>query len=155
LPEAAALHGKLYFNEVDTETHLKQRQWRWGDSLNNPTNFAETKTLLVRDYAYSLTKGNGLWWTHLFGGDYHDDHIVSLLEKLKKIDEKQLESDKQATADIAVIMDESAFTYTGDGEPLWNALLTAQKQWEFAFIGAPWEPQLLSDISNAKLRDYK
>ena len=155
LPEAAALHGKLYFNEVDTETHLKGRQWRWGNSLNNPKTFAETKGLLVRDYAYSLTKGNGLWWTDLMGGDYHDDQIVDLLGQLKRIDEQQLEADKRSTTEIAVILDESAFTYTGDGEPLWNALLTAQKQWEFAFIGAPWEPQLLSDIANPKLPDYK
>jgi hypothetical protein len=155
LPEAAALHGKLYFNEVDTETHLKQRQWRWGNSLHNPTSFAETKGLLVRDYAYSLTKGNGLWWTDLMGGDYHDDQIVKLLAQLKRIDHESLDADKRSTADIAVIMDESAFTFTGDGEPLWNALLTAQKQWEFAFLGAPWEPQLLSDIDNPKVRDYK
>jgi Beta-galactosidase len=155
LPEAAALHGKLYFNEVDTETHLQQRQWRWGNSLHNPQNFAETKGLLVRDYAYSFTKGNGLWWTDLMGGDYHDEAIIKLLGQLKQIDERMLESDKRSTADIAVVLDESAFTYTGDGEPLWNALLTAQKQWEFAFLGAPWEPQLLSDIANPKLHDYK
>jgi hypothetical protein len=155
LPEAAALHGKLYFNEVDTETHLQQRQWRWGNSLRNPTNFSETKGLLVRDYAYSLTKANGLWWTDLMGGDYHDEQIIGLLKKLKEIDVQSLNVDKRSTAEIAVIMDESAFTYTGDGEPLWNALLTAQKQWEFGLIGAPWEPQLLSDISNPNLRDYK
>jgi hypothetical protein len=155
LPEACTLHGKLYFNEVDTETHLKARQWRWGNSLKNPSNFAETKALLVRDYAYALTKGNGLWWTDLMGDDYHSDEIVGLLKQLKTIDEQQLEADKRSIADIGVLMDESAFTYTGDGEPLWNALLTAQKQWEFGFIGAPWEPQLLSDIANPKLRDYK
>ena len=155
LPEAVALHDKLYFNEVDTETHLKQRQWRRGNSLNNPKQFAETKALLIRDYAYALTKGNGLWWTDLMGGDYHDDQIISLLAQLKKIDQQSLELNKGSNAEIAVIMDESAFTYTGDGEPLWNALLTAQKQWEFGFIGAPWEPQLLSDIDNPKLADYK
>ena len=155
LPEACALHGKLYFNEVDTETHLKQRQWRWGNSLHNPTNFAQTKALLMRDYAYSLTKGNGLWWTDLMGGNYHDDDIVGLLKQLQQIDAQQLAADKRSSAEIAVILDESAFAYTGDGEPLWNSLLTAQKQWEFAFIGAPWEPQLLSDIANPKLRDYK
>jgi hypothetical protein len=155
LPEAAALHGKLYFNEVDTETHLKQRQWRWGNSLHNPTNFAETKGLLVRDYAYSLTKGNGLWWTDLMGSDFHDEDVIHVLGQLQQIDMQQLPLSKRSTADIAVIMDESAFTYTGDGEPFWNALLTAQKQWEFAFLGAPWEPQLLSDIANPELRDYK
>ena len=98
LPEAAALHGKLYFNEVDTETHLQQRQWRWGNSLNNPQNFAETKGLLLRDYAYALTKGNGLWWTDLMGGDYHDEAIIKLLAHLKKIDEQLLAADKRSTA---------------------------------------------------------
>jgi len=155
LPEAAALHGKLYFNEVDTETHLQQRQWRWGNSLHNPTNFEETKGLLIRDYAYALTKGFGMWWTDLHGQTYHDDQIIQLLGRLKQIDEKFLDADKRSNADIAVILDEASFTYCGDGEPLFNALLTAQKQWEFAFIGAPWDPYLLADIDNPKLRDYK
>jgi hypothetical protein len=155
LPDEAALHGKLYFNEVDTETYLFQRQWRWGDSLHNPQNFEETKGLLVRDYAYAVTKGFGMWWTDLHGGTYHDDKIIQLFHKLKEIDEKTLDSDKRSDPDIAVIVDEASFTYTGDGEPLWNALMTAQKQWEFAFIGAPWDCYLLSDIGNPKLREYK
>lgn len=155
LPEQALLHGKLYLNEVDTETHLQQRQWRWGNSLNLPTNFAETRGLLIRDFGYSFTKGMGLWWTDLRGGDYNSDEIIGLLAKLKQIDEKHLESDKSLSADIAVIMDEDSFKYFGDGEPFLNALLTAQKQWHLGFIGAPWEPYILSDIANPKLRDFK
>ena len=155
LPADVQLHGKLYFNEVDTETYLHQRQWRWGNSLHNPQNFEETKALLVRDYAYALTNGFGMWWTDLFGGTYHDDKIIDLLARLKSIDNQYLESDRHSTADIAVVLDESSFTYFGDGEPLFNALLTAQKQWEFAFIGAPWDPYLLSEMGNPSLRDYK
>jgi hypothetical protein len=155
LPEAANLHGKLYFNEVDTETHLQQRQWRWGESLNNPKTWEETKGLLVRDYAYSLTKGFGLWWTDLHGANFHDEKITALLAGLTKIDHAYLNADKRPNAEIAVILDQDSFTYTGDGEPLFNALLTAQKQWELAFIGAPWEPHLLTDLDNPKLRDFK
>ena len=155
LPAAVQLHGKLYFNEVDTETYLHQRQWRWGNSLRNPKNFEETKALLTRDYAYALTNGFGMWWTDLFGGTYHDDKIIDLLAQLKSIDNRYLESARQSNADIAVVLDESSFTYFGDGEPLFNALLTAQKQWELGFIGAPWDPCLLSDMGNPKLRDYK
>jgi hypothetical protein len=155
VPADAQLHGKLYFNEVDTETYLHQRQWRWGNSLHNPANFEETKALLVRDYAYALTNGFGMWWTDLFGGTYHDDKIIDLLSQLKKIDNRYVDADKRSNADIAVVLDESSFTYFGDGEPLFNALLTAQKQWEFAFIGAPWDPYLLSDVGNPNLRDYK
>jgi hypothetical protein len=51
--------------------------------------------------------------------------------------------------------DEDSFKYFGDGEPFLNALMTAQKQWHLGYIGAPWEPYLLSDIDNPKLRDFK
>jgi hypothetical protein len=155
LPEAVTMHGKLYFSETDTETHLFQRQWRWGDSLNNPTNWEETKALLIRDFAYVFTKGIGMWWTDLHGQTFGDPQITRLLKQLKDIDVANLTTDKTSTAEIAVILDEPSFTYAGDGEPMFNALLTAQKQWELGFIGAPWEPMLLSDIDNPKMNDYK
>lgn len=155
LPENALMHGKLYLNEVDTETHLFQRQWRWGNCLNNPKNWEETKGLLIRDYGYSMTKGFGLWWTDLHGGTFQDSSIIDLLGKLKKIDDQYLNADKRSNADIAVILDEETFKYFGDGEPLFNALLTAQKQWQLGFIGAPWEPYLLTDIANPALKDFK
>jgi hypothetical protein len=155
LPAEIQLHGKLYFNEVDTETYLHQRQWRWGNSLNNPTNFRETQALLVRDYAYALTNGFGMWWTDLFGGTFHDDKIINLLAKLKDLDNRTLNVNRRSSAEIAVVLDESSFTYFGDGEPLLSALLTAQKQWELAFIGAPWDPLLLTDMGNPRLRTYK
>ncbi len=155
LPENAMMHGKLYLNEVDTETHLFQRQWRWGDCLNNPKNWLETKGLLVRDYGYSMTKGFGLWWTDLHGGTFQDPQIVELLGQLKTIDENYLNADKRSNAEVAVILDEETFKYFGDGEPLFNALLTAQKQWQLGFIGAPWEPYLLTDIGNPAMKDFK
>ncbi len=154
-PEAAQMHGKLYFNEVDTETFVTKRQWRWGESLNNPKDWEETKGLLIRDFSYSFTKGFGLWWTDLFGGTFHDEKITRLLADLRKIDEQSLDMNKTSTAEIAVILDESSFTYCGDGEPLFNALLTAQKQWQLGFLGAPWEPHLITDIDNPKLKDFK
>ncbi|MEA1886790.1 MAG: beta-galactosidase [Bacteroidota bacterium] len=155
LPENCLLHGKLYFNEVDTETHLHQRQWRWGNSLHNPTDWEETKALLIRDYGYAMTKGLGMWWTDLHGGNFHDEKITGLIRKLKNIDKRYLDADKTSTADIAVILDEETYKYFGDGEPLFNALLTAQKQWELGFIGAPWEPYLLTDIDEPGLKDFK
>jgi hypothetical protein len=77
--------GKLYFN-MDTETFVTQRQWRWGNSLNLPKNWEETRGLLIRDFGYSFTKGFGLWWTDLFGGTFHDDKIIQLLADLRKVD---------------------------------------------------------------------
>lgn len=155
LPEASNLHGKLYFSETDTETHLTQRQWRWGNSLHNPETWEETKALLVRDFSYVFTKGIGMWWTDLFGGTHDDPQIKELLAKLKSIDEENLATDKRSTAEVAVILDEPSFTYAGDGEPVFNSWLTVQKQWELGFMGMPWEPHLLSDMDNPDLKDFK
>lgn len=155
LPEAANLHGKLYFSETDTETHLTQRQWRWGNSLHNPETWEETRGLLVRDFGYAFTKGIGMWWTDLFGGTFDDPRITELLARLKAIDQEQLGADKRSTAEVAVILDEASFAYGGDGEPVFNAWLTAQKQWELGFMGMPWEPHLLSDMGNPELKDFK
>ena len=155
LPEAANLHGKLYFSETDTETHLTQRQWRWGNSLHNPEGWEETKGLLIRDFGYAFTKGIGMWWTDLFGGTFDDQGITDLLAQLKRIDVEHLKADKRSTAEVAVILDEASFTYAGDGEPIFNAWLTAQKQWELGFMGMPWEPHLLSDMGNPELKDFK
>ena len=155
LPEAAKLHGKLYFSETDTMLHVLKRQWRWGDSLHNPENWQESKALMLRDFGYVFTKGIGMWWTDLFGRNFDDPQIIAFLKQLKEIDDAHLQTDKQSTAEIAVILDEASFTYCGDGEPMFNALLTAQKQWELGFMGMPWEPHLLSDMDNPNLRDFK
>lgn len=155
LPEAANLHGKLYFSETDTETHITKRQWRWGDSLRNPETWEETRGLLIRDFGYVFTKGVGLWWTDLFGGTFEDDKITGLLAQLKSIDEAHFSADKRSTAEVAVIVDEASYAYCGDGEPVFNAWMTAQKQWELGFMGMPWEPHLLSDMANPRLKDFK
>jgi hypothetical protein len=146
LPESIALHGKLYFNEVDTETHLQQRQWRWGESLRNPRDLAETMGLLVRDFGYAFTKGFGMWYMDLLGGMFHDAGIIRVLSDVKAIDSKYLPEDKRNSADIAIVLDEDSFRYFADGEILFTALLAVQKQWELAYLGAPFDCYQLRDL---------
>jgi hypothetical protein len=149
------LHGKLYFNEVDSETHLQQRQWRWGDSLRNPRNFEETEGLLLRDYAYALTENIGMWYMELLGGTYGSPEIHALLSRVRQVDERHLGADKRSNADIAVVLDEDSLRYFGDGEVFLTALLGAQKQWELNYIGAPYDTYTLADLEDQALRDYK
>jgi hypothetical protein len=155
LPDSIAMHGKLYFNEVDTETHLHQRQWRWGDSLRNPRNFEETQGLLVRDFAYAFTKNFGMWYMELLGGTYNDPEIIGLLSRVRQVDQKYLAADKRSSADIAVVLDEDSYRYLGDGEVFLTALVSAQKQWELNYIGAPYDTYLAADLGDPAMRDYK
>lgn len=155
LPESIAMHGKLYFNEVDSETHLQQRQWRWGDSLRNPTNFQETSGLLLRDFAYAFIRSAGMWYMELLGGTYTDPQIVELLRQVREADARQLAADKRSNADLAVILDEDSYRYFGDGEVFPTSLVSAQKQWELNYIGAAYDTYLLRDLEDAGMRDYK
>ena len=155
LPETISRYGKLYFNEADTETHLQQRQWRWGESLHNPSNFEETQGLLARDFSYAFTGGFGTWFMDLLGGMYHDPRITGLLSKLLAIDRKYLNADKRADAEIAVVLDEPSFTWFGDGEPLFTALLNVQKSFELVYLGAPFETIRLADLAAGRLPAYR
>ncbi len=155
LPASIALHGKLYFNEVDSETHLHQRQWRWGDSLNNPKNIDETRGLLTRDFAYALTGSFGMWYMELHGGTYNDPQIIQLLSQVRAADQKYLAAGKRSNTDIAVVLDENSYRYFADGESFLTALISAQKSWQLNYLGAPFDSYLLSDLEEAGLRDYK
>ncbi len=155
LPAAVALHHKLYFNEVDTETHLHRRQWRGGTSLRLPQNFAETRGLLLRDFGYALTGGFGMWYMDLLGGMFHDPEITQLFSEIRTVDQRSLQADKRPVGDVAVVLDEDSFMYFADQEPLFMALLDVQKQWELVFIGAPFDTVRLNDLENPALPDYK
>lgn len=155
LPDSIAMHGKLYFNEVDSETHLYQRQWRWGDSLRNPRNFQETEGLLLRDFAYAFTKNFGMWYMELLGGTYNDPDIIKLLSRVRQVDATYLAADKRSGADVAVVLDEDTYRYFGDGEVFPTALMGAQKQWELNYMGAPYDTYLAADLQDSAMRDYK
>lgn len=155
LPAAIALHGKIYFNEVDSETHLQQRQWRWGDSLRNPRNIEETRGLLTRDFAYAFTGGFGMWYMELHGGTFNDPQIIQLLSQVKAADQKYLAAGKRSNTDIAVVLDEDSYRYFADGESFLSALISAQKSWHLNHLGAPFDSYLLSDLEEPGLRDYK
>ena len=155
LPATIALHDKLYFNEVDTETHLHQRQWRFGNSQRLPSNFAETRALLLRDFGYAFNGDFGMWYMDLLGGMFRDPGIIKLFSDVHSIDQKYLQADKRPNADVAVVLDEDSFRYFADGEILFTALLSVQKQWGLVFMGTPFDTLRLRDLEDKNLRDYK
>ena len=155
LPATIALHDKLYFNEVDTETHLHQRQWRFGNSQRLPSNFGETRALLLRDFGYAFNGDFGMWYMDLLGGMFRDPGIIKLFSDVHSIDQKYLQADKRPNADVAVVLDEDSFRYFADGEILFTALLSVQKQWGLVFMGTPFDTVRLRDLEEKSLRDYK
>src|ERR1035438_9717970 len=85
----------------------------------------------------------------------NDPEIIGLLSRVRQVDQKYLGTDKRSSADIAVVLDEDSYRYFGDGEVFLTALVSAQKQWELNYIGAPYDTYLAADLDDPAMRDYK
>ncbi|MEM1581712.1 MAG: hypothetical protein QXK89_04265 [Candidatus Bathyarchaeia archaeon] len=159
IPETVVLHGKLFFNEVDPKTFLTDPQMKWhhkGDL--RPQSLEETIEIMKRDYSYAHSLGVGMWWTDLFGqGWYHHEGILQALAKIQKIEDSLLDFDHSSNHEIAVILDEKSLLYERPCQNLMMSLRSAQRQWELAYIGAPFDTYLQSDFVDHEevLKRYK
>jgi hypothetical protein len=157
LPSSIMLHGKLYFNEVDTMTfvtppetppyHLED--WR-------PRTLEDTVELLKRDYSYAHAMGFGMWWMDLMRqGWYYHEGIIDALRKMQEIEKRLLEYDRSSNREIAIILDEKSLIYERPCQNLMASLQYVTRQWELGYIGAPFDTYLQSDLLNPELKDYK
>ncbi|MEM1582911.1 MAG: hypothetical protein QXK89_10470 [Candidatus Bathyarchaeia archaeon] len=159
IPETAVLHGKLFFNEVDPKTFLTDPQMKWHHKEDlKPRSLDETIEIMKRNYSYTHSIGVGMWWTDLFGqGWYHHEEIIWALTKIQKIEERLLDFDHSSNREIAVILDEKSLLYERPCQNLMMSLRSVWRQWELAYIGAPFDTYLQSDFIDHEetLRKYK
>lgn len=159
IPETVVLHGKLFFNEVDSKTFLTDPQMKWHHKEDlKPRSLEETIEMVKRNYSYTHSIGVGMWWTDLFGqGWYHHEEILQALTKIQKIEESLLDLDRSSNHEIAVILDEKSLLYERPCQNLMMALRSVWRQWELAYIGAPFDTYLQSDFIDHEetLKRYK
>jgi len=159
IPETVVLHGKLFFTEADPKTFLTDPAMKWHHKGHlKPQSLEETVEILKRDYSYAHSMGIGVWWTDLFGqGWYHHEGIIQALTKIQKIESNLLEFDHSSNREIAVILDEKSLLYERPCQNLIMSLRSVQRQWELAYIGAPFDTYLQSDFIDHEetLRKYK
>ena len=105
-------HGKLYFAENDTRTHLSQAPNEL-PHYNSPIWFGpdpeKTCEIIRMHFSRALTHGHAMWWFDMWGGWYDDDRYRSLLEKCREICEEALQEDRTSSAETAVFIDERAY----------------------------------------------
>jgi len=159
IPETVVLHGKLFFNEVDPKTFLTDPAMKWHHKGHlKPKTLEETVEIFKRDYSYAHSMGIGMWWMDLFHqGWYHHDELIRALSKLRKIEEELIDFDHSSNREIAVILDEKSLLYERACQNLMMSLRSVQRQWELAYIGAPFDTYLQSDFLDHEdtIRDYK
>lgn len=127
--DSLKIHGKLAFIECDIRTHLTRSMhasrpgkcpedaYHLTDANGNKTVWCgpETKELSLsavrKAFAHQLTKGSGVWWFDMWGGWYHDDTIMSEIEKMKEIADlsKNKNNKDFPESEVVIFVDEKAY----------------------------------------------
>ena len=144
------LHSKLYWDEVDTRTHLFPGQVAYRtDTLD------ETLAVLQRAVGYSLSKGTSLWWFLLAGNaTFHQAEVMDEIARLREMCEEALGRNRAPVAEVAVFADEDNMHFAPGDFNFRGALLRGTLD-ELERMGAPYDMYLLGDIADPRLPDYK
>jgi len=144
------LHNKVYWDEVDTRTHLFP-----GHVSYRTESLPETLAVLRRAAGQSLSRGTSLWWFLLAGNaTFHQAEVMEDVARLRDACEEALQADRESVADVAVFADERSMHLCAGNNDLRRAL-TRDALDELACMGAPYDLYLLPDIRNDRLPDYK
>lgn len=150
--DSVKLHGKLYFVENDTRTHLSRAPNEL-PQYNTPIWFGpapeQTCELIRMHFARALTHGHAMWWFDMWGGWYDDPRYQLLLRRCREIAVESMEADRTSRAEIAVFVDECAYSREGSVGHLSYVIRRT-----LGMIGAPYDIYLIGDYETVKAR-YK
>lgn len=151
-----AEHGKLYFAENDTRTHLTRSPFPDNPYFDLPVFLPRTKydatEMIKLHYSRAMITGCGHWWFDMFGGWFADADYMALLGKTREISAASLAKSLASVSEIGVFLDERAVNYISDCD-----LLAGFRQYTrdlLGAIGAPVDCYLSSDYDRVKSR-YK
>lgn len=145
------LHGKLYFSENDTRTHLS-KPFNEHPYYQAPIWFGPEKDLslgiLKMHFARALIYGHASWWFDMWGGWYADADYMAFMERARQLTEETLTLPCRETAQIALFVDEE---YCCD--PATAAVakqVCKQPRRELGLLGTPYHIYLASDFEQVK-----
>jgi len=145
-----AKHGKLYFAENDTRTHLSRSPFPDNPYFDQPVFAARTKRdaieMLKMHYSRAMIYGYAHWWFDMFGGWFHDDEYMALLKKLRDVSVCSLSKDLGSVAEIAVLIDEKTSNAVSDYDLMYK--FCANTRDCFGNIGAPVDCFLACDYDD-------
>lgn len=151
-----AHHGKLYFAENDTRTHLTRSPFPENPYFDQPVFCARTKydtlEMIKLHYSRAMIYGYAHWWFDMFGGWFADSEYMSLLKRLRDISEQSLQKSLKGVCEIGVFIDEKAINNVSDEKLLAN--FRAYTRDVIGNIGAPIDCYIVEDYEQVKDR-YK
>ncbi|MBR5446117.1 MAG: hypothetical protein IKV57_08335 [Clostridia bacterium] len=145
-------HGKLYFAENDTRTHLSKAPNAL-PNYNGPIWFGpvcEKSCEIIRmHFARALLHGHAMWWFDMWGGWYDDDRYRALLKKCREICDAAMDTDRSSTAELAVFIDERAYAIEGCAAGMPYSIRK-----NLGYLGSPYDVYMIDDYPAVK-EQYK
>ncbi len=148
--DSVMLHGKLYFSENDTRTHLSRPVndtpyytapvWYGPDKK-------ETIELIKLHAARALVRGHSAWWFDMWGGWFDDPEYMSLMTRLKELADENKCLPHCSSAEVAVFIDEWVLSAIYDPEI--STRVCSQIREALGKMGTPYDIYLARDISDA------
>ena len=154
---SAALHGKLFVDEGDDQTHLERLKPK-PDHRAHARNLEESQTFLYREFGNMVTRGIGLWYMDLNDCFFRDDALIATLGRMKKWADVSMEHPRDGKTQVALISAPESEFYLGYRRSPNNEISDALYQLQMAELyrtGAPFDWYLIDDLDAIKDRDYK
>jgi len=149
-------HGKLYFVENDTRTHLSKAPYDI-PNYRKPIWFGYDKTrtteIIKLHFSRALTHGHAMWWFDMWGGWYDDPDYMALMKKLRVLGEESLRMPRGSAAEVALIIDERALI-TVDSDENYLHDIVHRFMVTLGNTATPYDVYLSSDAEAVKDR-YK
>ena len=143
------LHGKYFWGEDDTRTHLSGEHTSYGR-----TNTAkETVNVIKRNFAYSLSLGQSLWWLDWGQGWFEDKQVQKAVGRMQEILTESMQKDRRRRAEIALVVSQRSHNFLRASTALPKSLVTYQIFEEMLRIGAPFDVFLVDDLD--RMPEYK
>jgi beta-galactosidase len=143
-------HGKLYFAENDTRTHLTIVPYPdipyFQNPVFKPKRFDDTAEMLKLHYARALVHGYAHWWFDMWGGWYADETYMSEMREFLEISRSAREKEMGSVSEIAVFIDEKCYKYGKNNSLAYNI------RESLGLMGTPYDSYLASDFERVKDR---
>lgn len=158
--DSLKLHGKAYFVELDTRTHLTKALKDSRENSTVPGTYLQdiwfgpkspdvSRWLLRANIGRQLTHGYNSWWFDMWGGWYDSPEMMQEMEDLRKLGEQSLAfKHRESMAQVAVFVDEQNYALLNLGKQ--NGILGSRISYynrnPLGLAGAPYDIYEINDF---------
>ena len=162
--DSVKLHGKAYFAELDTRTHLTRFADECRPNSIEPNTYHYplwqgpqtpdlSRWVLRQNIARQLTHGYNSWWFDMWGGWFDSPELMQEMRDLLLLAQQHLDDRRRSSrSQVAVILDENAYAeLTPDTQPLAMAICYHGRT-PLGLAGAPYDIYDVSDFETIQGR---